>query len=129
MHFALDFDEAERGYLLDTRSVETPDRLFDRKWATIALDRAMARLRDEHEALGKGEIARALLPYLTDSGNLPAYRDVAAQLSMSEGAVKVAVHRLRQRYGAILRAEIAETVTGEEEIEAEMRELLRSVSG
>ena len=105
-----------------------PDRLFDRKWALIALDRAMHRLRDECETSGKGDMARALLPYLTDTGNLPRYREVALELQISEGAVKVAVHRLRQRYGSILRAEIGETVAGEEEIEAEMRELLRSVA-
>jgi hypothetical protein len=73
-------------------------------------------------------LADALLPYLTDTGELPAYRAVAARLDIREGAVKVAVHRMRQRYGAILRSEIAETVLGEEEIEAELRELLRAVS-
>ena len=129
LHFTLDFEGAERGYVADARNAETPDRLFDRKWAAIALDRAMQRLRDDCEASGKGEIARALIPYLTDTGDLPGYRDVASQLQLTEGAVKVAVHRLRQKYGAMLRAEIAETVSGEEEIEAEMRELLRSVAG
>ena len=128
LHFSLDFEDAERGYAVDSRNAETPDRLFDRKWAGITLDRAMQQLREEYEALGKGEIARALLPYLTDTGDLPRYREVALRLQLSEGAVKVAVHRLRQRYGAVLRAEIAETVAGEEEIEAEMRELLRSVT-
>ena len=129
LHFALDFEDAERGYIADARNAETPDRLFDRKWAAITLERAMHRLRDECETTGKGAMARALLPYLTDTGALPRYQEVAAELEVSESAVKVAVHRLRQRYGAMLRAEIAETVAGEEEVEAEMRELLRSVTG
>jgi RNA polymerase sigma-70 factor (ECF subfamily) len=78
--------------------------------------------------LGRSLHADVLLPYLTDTGELPPYRAAAARLDISEGAVKVAVHRMRQRYGAILRSEIAETVLGEDEVEAELRELLRAVS-
>jgi RNA polymerase sigma-70 factor (ECF subfamily) len=128
VHFALDFDEAERAYHIDRRDDDTPERVFDRKWAAIALDRALHRLRDEYERAGKGEMARMLLTYLTDTSDLPSYREVAAQLQLTEGAVKVAVHRLRQRYGAILRLEIGETVVDGKEIESEMRELLRAVS-
>jgi len=127
-HLSLDFDEAERAYALEPATDETPDRLFDRRWATIALDRALERLRAEYLELGRAPLADALLPYLTDTGQLPPYRAAAARLDISEGAVKVAVHRMRQRYGAILRAEIAETVLGEEEVEAELRELFRAVS-
>ena len=127
-HLSLDFDEAERAYAREPRTDETPDLLFDRRWAAIALDRALQRLRAEYTELGRAPVADALLPYLTDTGELPPYRTVAAQLEISEGAVKVAVHRMRQRYGAILRSEIAETVLGEEEVEAELRELLRAVS-
>jgi RNA polymerase sigma-70 factor (ECF subfamily) len=127
-HLSLDFDEAERAYTLEPRTDETPDRLFDRRWAAIALDRALQRLRAEYTELGRAPVADALLPYLTDTGELPPYRTVAAQLDLSEGAVKVAVHRMRQRYGAILRSEIAETVLVEGEVEAELRELLRAVS-
>ncbi|MDQ3348059.1 MAG: sigma-70 family RNA polymerase sigma factor [Acidobacteriota bacterium] len=128
VHFPLDFDEAERAYAADRRDDETPDRLFDRKWAGIALERALQRLRDECAASGKTEMATALLPYLTDSTGLASYRAVAEDLGLTEGAVKIAVHRLRQRYGAILRAEVAETVAGDQEVEAEMRELLRALS-
>jgi DNA-directed RNA polymerase specialized sigma24 family protein len=73
-------------------------------------------------------MAEALLPYLTDTGDLPSYRAVASELRLTEGAVKVAVHRLRRRYGAILRREIAETVADPAEIDAELRELLSAVS-
>lgn len=127
-HFSLDFDEAERVYASEPSTDETPERLFDRRWATIALDRALQRLRAEYIGLGQTPLADALLPYLTDTGELPPYRVVAARLEISEGAVKVAVHRMRHRYGGILRSEIAETVLGEEEVEAELRELLRAVS-
>jgi RNA polymerase sigma-70 factor (ECF subfamily) len=128
VHVQLDFADAERRFAAERRHEETPDRLFDRKWAAIVLERALDRLRDEYAASGKADVAAALVPYLTESSDLQPYRAVAADLGLSEGAVKVAVHRLRQRYGAILRVEVADTVAGEEEVDAELRELLRAVS-
>ncbi len=128
VHFQLDFAEAERAFVAEHRDEETPARAFDRKWAAIVLERALERLRGEYAASGKADVANALLPYLTDSTDLQPYRTVAADLGLSEGAVKVAVHRLRQRYGAMLRAEVAETVADEQEVDAELRELLRAVS-
>jgi len=102
--------------------------VFDRKWAAITLDRTLQRLRDECDRAGKGAESNALLPYLTDAGDLPAYKAVATELGLTEGAVKVAVHRLRQRFGAILRLEVAETVVEPADVEDEMRELFRAVS-
>ena len=124
----LDFEEAERTYARDRRNDDTPERVFDRKWATIALDRAVRRLRDEHRHADKRAIADQLLPYLTDTGGLPAYSEVAAALGLTESAVKVAVHRLRQRLGAILRLEVAETVATASEVDDEVRALIRAVS-
>jgi len=124
----LDFEEAERAYALDGRHEDSPDRIFDRKWAGIAIDRALQRLRHECDEAGKGRVTERLLPFLTDTGDLPAYRDVAADLGLTEGAVKVAVHRLRQRFGATLRLEIGETVVAQDDIDNEMRELIRAVS-
>lgn len=123
-----DFEEAERIYVLERRHDDTPERVFDRKWAAIAFDRALQRLREECRQAGKSTVADVLLPYLTDTGELPAYRATAAELGLTEGAVKVAVHRLRQRFGAILRLEISETVLRSDEVEDEMRDLLRAVS-
>lgn len=128
LHFQLDLTEAERAFAAAHRLEETPDRLFDRKWAAIVLERALARLRAEYAAAGKGHVATALLPYLTESTDLLSYRTVAVDLGLSEGAVKVAVHRLRQRYGVMLRAEVAETVSGEQEVDAELRDLLKAIS-
>lgn len=125
---SLDFEEAERVYALEPRSDDTPERIFDRKWASITLNRALRRLQAECDRTGKHALAEILLPYLTDNGDLPPYRVVAAELGLTEGAVKVAVHRLRQRFGAILRLEIAETVVASTDIDAEMRELIRAVS-
>jgi RNA polymerase sigma factor (sigma-70 family) len=125
---SLDFEEVERTYVLEARHDDSPDRVFNRKWAAISLDRALGRLRDEYHTLGKGALADALLPYLTDTGQLPAYRTVAEQLGLTEGATKVAVHRLRQRFGAILRLEIAETVLAPADVDDEVRELIRALS-
>jgi RNA polymerase sigma-70 factor (ECF subfamily) len=127
-HLTLDFEDAERTYALERRNQDTPERVFDRKWAAITLDRALRRLREECYLAGKSAEADALLPYLTDIGELPTYRAVAAELELTEGAVKVAVHRLRQRFGAILRLEVEETVLKPDEVEDEMRELIRAVS-
>ena len=102
--------------------------MFDRKWAGLCLDRALASVRTEYEAAGKGRIASALLPYLTESSELPPYRAVAAQLQVSEGAVKVAVYRLRQRFGIVLRQQVADTVLSPEDTDDEMRELMRVVA-
>jgi RNA polymerase sigma factor (sigma-70 family) len=125
---SLDFDEVERTYVLEARTGDSPDRVFNRKWAAISLDRALQRLRRECHDSGKGALADALLPYLTDTGNLPSYRVVAEPLGLTEGATKVAVHRLRQRFGAILRLEIAETVLSPAEVDDEVRELIRALS-
>jgi RNA polymerase sigma factor (sigma-70 family) len=125
---SLDFEEVERTYVLEGRDDDSPDHVFNRKWAAITLDRALQRLRDECREAGKGALAEALLPYLTDAGHLPPYRSVAEQLGLTEGATKVAVHRLRQRFGAILRLEIAETVLAPADVDDEVRELIRALS-
>lgn len=124
----LDFDAAERSFVRDLGSGDTPDREYDRKWAALCIDRALASLRAEYREAGKGAVADALLPYLTDSGPLPSYSAIAQDLLMSEGAVKVAVHRLRQRFGSILRLQIADTVLSPADADDEMRELLRVVA-
>ena len=128
IRIALDFEDAERTYIVDRRNDDSPDRIFDRKWAGIVIDRAFGRLRNECRDSGKSAVADALLPYLSDTGNLPAYSTVAARLGLSEGAVKVAVHRLRQQFGAALRQEIAETMLPGEDVDGEMRELIRAIS-
>jgi len=128
VRFALDFDEAERTYASTAGADDSPDRVFDRKWASLCLDRALASVRAEYEACGKERTAAVLLPYLTESVELPSYRAAAQQLQVSEGAVKVAVHRLRQRFGAVLRQQVADTVLSPEDADDEVRELMRVVA-
>ena len=128
LHFALDFEDAERTYAREQHAEDTPEQLFDRKWAAITLGRALQRLRDEYDRAGKHAEADILLPYLTESSQLPSYKDAGVTLGMSEDAIKVAVHRLRRRFGESLRLEIAETVRQPDEIEDEMRDLMLAVS-
>ena len=121
---SLDACEAEERYALEPRDELSPDKLFDRRWAIAVIERALARLDAEYSATGKGALFSALKPLLTAPGSARPYAEIGAEFGMNEGAVKVAVHRLRQRYGAALRAEIAETVGSADEVDEELRHLL-----
>jgi RNA polymerase sigma factor (sigma-70 family) len=125
---SLDVETAEGKYQLEPRDEMTPEKLFDRRWALILLERVLARLRDEHVSAGKGELFDRLKGFLTgDSTGVP-YADVAKAVGMTEGAVKVAVHRLRRRFRELLIQEIAETVSDPADIDAEIEYLLKAVS-
>jgi RNA polymerase sigma factor (sigma-70 family) len=118
----LDALDPEARYALEPAQSPDPDAGFDREWAQESIARALKKLRAESEANGKGELYEALKGSLTGEG--PSRSETAARLGMTEGAVKVAVHRLRQRYREILRAEIAQTVTDPSDIDDEMRHLV-----
>jgi RNA polymerase sigma-70 factor (ECF subfamily) len=111
---------------VDTHEVECDaplsDRLYDRTWGQTLLDRALARLAEEQTRAGKGALFEALRERLTDEDGA-ALREVGERFGMKENAVKQSLHRLRIRYGAILRAEIAETVARPEDVEAELAHL------
>lgn len=107
----------------------SPERSFDRQWALALLDRVLERLREEHVRLGKTALFEQLQSTLTaDRAALP-YVEIGARLGLSEGAVKVAVHRLRQRYREVLRAEIAETLADPAQVEEELRDLFAALAG
>ena len=124
---ALDAMSAETRYRHEPADTQTAEKFFDRRWALTLLDQVLARLRGEMTAAGRLADFEALKFCLT--GEKTAYAEVARTLGMTEGAVKVAVHRLRERYRALLRAEIAETVATAEEVDGEMRHLLAALSG
>lgn len=107
----------------------TPERTFDRQWALALLDRVLARLREEHVAAGKTAFFEHLRPTLTADRTVLPYAVLGTQLGLSEGAVKVAVHRLRQRYRELLREEIADTVGSRSQVEEELRDLFAALSG
>ena len=105
----------------ESRSID-PEVGFDREWALETVARALKTQRAEWEATGRVRVFEELKGSLT--GSEPDRTEVAERLGMTEGSVKVAVHRLRQRYRELLRAEIAETVVEASEIEEEMRHLV-----
>ena len=122
--FPLDIAVAERGYAHRPAEQMTPEDLFEHRWAMTVLAGALERVRGQWQDAGNARQYELLRPYLTSGGNQAPYRETAAALGVSEGAVKVAVHRLRKRFGQCLRDEIAETVAGPADIEDELRHLL-----
>ena len=119
--------ETPGGY--EPADAATAEKLFEKQWALTLLNTVFNRLKAEYEAAGKGTLFAALDFALTGDRSAAPYAELAGRLALTEGAVKVAVHRLRQRYRAVLRAEVAETVSGPGDVEEELRELLRAVSG
>jgi RNA polymerase sigma factor (sigma-70 family) len=127
---SLDFAAAERR--LDLEPVDQrggPDRAFDRQWAMALLDTVLQRLQEEYVRAGKTALFEALRSTLTGTSETQPYVALAVQLGLSEGAVKVGVHRLRHRYRDLVQAEIDETVDSAEEAEQERLELFRALSG
>lgn len=125
---SLDYRSAEAQYALEPRDELSPEKLFERSWALTVLDRAMARLEAEAAASKKPPQFDRLKAYLTAGKDAVAYHQVAAELKMTEGAVKVAVHRLRRRYRELLRDEIAQTVASEDQIDEEIRQLFAALA-
>jgi RNA polymerase sigma factor (sigma-70 family) len=122
---SLEQDSAESRYRLEPSHDLTPDRHFERQWALTLLDQVLVALRDEYHSEGKGDLFEELKPVLT--GQPGAYAKIAARLHRSEGAIKVAVHRLRHRYRELMQARVAETV-GDDDVEDELRHLLAALS-
>jgi RNA polymerase sigma-70 factor (ECF subfamily) len=126
---SLDFASAETYYLREPADLETPQRIFERQWALLVLERAMQRLESERQMDGKADQFAALRPLLTGGDELGIYRDVGGRLGLSEAAVKMAVHRLRQQFRTALRLEIAQTVAETADIDEEIRELFAVLAG
>jgi RNA polymerase sigma-70 factor (ECF subfamily) len=121
---SLDALSAENHFRLEPSHDLTPERLFERQWALTILNRVLCRLQAEFATGAKAALFDALKEFLAGGPATARYADAGRALEMSEGAVKVAVHRLRRRYRELLRDEIAQTVRGPEEIEDEIRYLL-----
>jgi len=110
------------GLQLPDPHAPSPDREFDRKWALTLLDRALAALAREHE--GKAAHFDALKPWLTgDTDNL-SQAETGRQLGLNEGAVKVAIHRLRRRFREVIKNEISQTVNDGTDVDNELQCLL-----
>ena len=123
-----DFQAAENRYNLAAADDLTPERLYEKRWALSLLDLVLRRLREQYDAAGKSGLFDHLKQFLSGAEALQSYGQVAAELETTEGAVKVAVHRLRRRYRELLREEIAQTVATPEELEDELRHLFTALA-
>ncbi len=127
--FSLDLAQAEQRYDLEPATLETPDKDFDKKWALALLQSVMTQLESEYKREDKADLFNALKQTLTGSRESQPYGDLARVLGMNEGAIKVAVHRLRKRYRELLQSEIANTVGSPGEVKEEMRHLFAALVG
>ncbi len=119
--------EDDSGLSIEPVDERTAEDDFDRQWALAILRRALERLREEQNAKGRSEIFERLKPTLAGERVEGGYAAVAGEMGLTTVAVKVAVHRLKKRYGELLLEEVARTVDLPREIEDEMQVLLRAV--
>ena len=119
-------EDGETKYTREPGHDLTPERIFEARWAQTLVNRVQDRLAGEFARAGKTSQFERLHGFLTDDGDVP-YREIASQTGVSEGSVKVAVHRLRRRFRDILRDEVAQTVSNAAEVDGEIRYLLATL--
>jgi RNA polymerase sigma-70 factor (ECF subfamily) len=125
---SLDWQDAETRYQINPAHNLSPDKLYDRAWAVVVLERVITRLRDESGTEGKAALYEQLKTYLMVGRNEIPYARAATELKMSEGAVRVAVHRLRRRYRELLREEITQTLANPAQADEEMNALFSALA-
>jgi RNA polymerase sigma-70 factor (ECF subfamily) len=126
---SLDWQTADTQFQIAATAEPSPDKAFDREWAVALLARVIERLRAECETDGRGKQFAELKIFLTTGKGERSYADAARSLGLDEGAVRVAVHRLRKRYRQLLRDEIAQTLADAANVDEEMRALFGAFSG
>jgi RNA polymerase sigma-70 factor (ECF subfamily) len=122
-NLSLDWETADTKFQVASTSEPSPDKAFDREWALALLAKVIERLQQECVADGKAKLFEQLKTFLMAGGGDSAQAAVAKSLGMEEGAVRVAIHRLRKRYRALLRDEIAHTLSDDTMVDEEMRAL------
>jgi RNA polymerase sigma factor (sigma-70 family) len=124
---SLELEGAEGRFQIDPATDDTPEKVFDRQWAMTLLGQVMSRLEAEMSDGGKRQQYEGLKAYLTGDTPKRPYAEVARELGLSDGAIKVAVHRLRRRFRDLVRDEIGQTVSSADEIDDELRYLWLAV--
>lgn len=124
---SLDLKDAEGRYAVEPAGGLSAEQIFERRWTLTVLDQVLGRLKSEYTKPGKAALFERLKEFLTGDDRLDSYAKAATELGMTEGAIKVAAHRMRRRYGELLQEEIAETVTEPSEIEDEIQHLFASL--
>ncbi len=125
---SLDWQTADTKFQVANTAEPSPDKAFDREWALALLAKVIERLQKECEADGKAKLFEQLKIFLTAGKDGTAQAEVAKALGMEEGAVRVAIHRLRKRYRQLLRDEIAQTLADAADVDEEMRALFGAFS-
>jgi RNA polymerase sigma factor (sigma-70 family) len=123
----IEFSSGEERYQREPAHDETPERIFERRWALSVLDRVVERLRSEFVQHGRPEHFERLKMSLLGQSDAP-YASLAREMNTSEGALKVAIHRLRKRYRELFRQEITDTVVDPADVESELRHLASVLS-
>jgi RNA polymerase sigma-70 factor (ECF subfamily) len=123
---SIDFQDAESRYRQEPVDLQTPERIYERRWALTVLDRALLRVSEEYGA-GKRAWFDRLRCFLAAEPCDDSYARIAADLKTSEGAIRQAVHRLRRRFREALKAEVAETMADPDETEEEIQFLIAAV--
>lgn len=124
----LDFKKVETHYALELAHNLSPEKLFEKSWALTVLDHTLVRLKDELATTGKKKLFERLKVCLLGVEDSVSYRQLAAELDMTEGAIKVAVYRLRKRYRELLRQEIIQTVATTDEVDEEIQNLFAALA-
>jgi RNA polymerase sigma-70 factor (ECF subfamily) len=128
-HRPLDPQDAEDRFTQEPAITETPEIIFERRWALAVLDEALNRLRAAAGAADKARHFEQLQSFLSREPDEGEYATLAAPLELSAGAVGVAVHRLRQRYRETLRATVADTLSDPAQVDQELRHVLAALRG
>jgi DNA-directed RNA polymerase specialized sigma24 family protein len=126
---SIDPEDAEGRYALEVSDGLTPERIFDRSWAVTLLGRVLDQLGREYDEAGKAETFAALRGLLAGEPDAPSYDAIARSLGMTVGATRVVAHRLRRRYGELLRREIASTLAEPDNVDDEIRDLFAALEG
>lgn len=121
--FSMDSLSAEERYKLEPSHVDTPERLYERRWALTLLDQAIVKLRADYESAGKGRLASVLIPMLSRGEASVPMAQVADQAGVTEGHARVLLYRIRKHFRAALCEVISQTVEGEAEVAEELRHL------
>lgn len=128
-HLSLNWQDADDRFHLDPPDPTNPEKLFDREWALALLDCVMTRLANECAASGKADLFAQAKEFLTVGSAAIPYAEASKAMGLDEGAVRVAVHRLRKRYRELLRDEVAQTLTDPAQVDEELQSLLAALSG
>ena len=126
--FSLDGQSAEQDFPFEPAEGLSPEQIYEKGWATTLLDRALQGLQTDYEAAGMARLFNELKVYIWGEKSGLSYSEIGAQLGLTEGAVKVAAHRMRQRFRQLLRAEIGNTVVDPGEIDAELQYLFEVIA-